>query len=400
MKKLFSTIILMFLLVLVGCTNSNNELPDLKNDDKVEMTSEQKLTFLQSVMNLGEATSKNFRLDTFINAEYAVTSNLEYESVNTMMQSNMTQSVSIDFDATNYIEVGESHLDTYMYAKLNKLDLNVLSAENSTTTIYNDATTNNNTYTLDFSLTDSFFLTKSDYAYYYLNGSRNVEVKENNVVLEDESSNKNYVEIKEKSLENRITELIYQEIIQKLDEFQSMLEVDINLEMTPDERTKALEALDNYVSIYSEGTTHTVRFLITTQMVSDLIDQTFDMLILELEDGLTLEKATALKTTIKQAIKSFDFDFRIVLKGELEGQKQISQIMLMVKGDFSGFTLDMKDFDEMSLPVVLNVTVKLNKLGFILDYDADKLTLPTAEELNDFTEVEKAIISEDMDFGF
>lgn len=49
-KKIFSSIIMLILLLLVGCTTSDNKLPDLKDDEKVDMTAEEKVEFLQTVV--------------------------------------------------------------------------------------------------------------------------------------------------------------------------------------------------------------------------------------------------------------------------------------------------------------------------------------------------------------
>lgn len=46
---------------------------------------------------------------------------------------------------------------------------------------------------------------------------------------------------------------------------------------------------------------------------------------------------------MKVVFKVFNFDFRIILEGELEGIKILIKIEMMIIGDFSGFIMSLDE---------------------------------------------------------
>lgn len=400
MKKIIMILLVFMLTLLVGCTTPEDRLPELNEDDKVEMTATEKAEFLQTVAQLTTEDTNNFRLDTFLDLEFAMTSELEFSFEDLSTVNDMTMTFSADFDMTNYIEIGESAEDTYMYSRFNAFELNMLNDVYMSSTNGEETTTEDVVQTVDFSLSDTYFLARNDYAYYHLNGSASVEVKADNQVDQDLSTAKTFTNLKEKTLEARITQEMYLELMASMVELQEMLMVDFDAEMTEAEKDDMLDMLDTHVSIYSNGNEHTIQFLVNTQMIDDVINQLFESIETELGEFGDMENFDTVKASFIAAFKSFNFDFRIILDGELEGAKTLSRIEMLITGEFSGFSLNMAEIDENSIPMVIEMTVKLNRLGFTLDFNADDLTLPTESELAEFTLVDTPSFGDVLDGMF
>ncbi len=400
MKKITMILLVFMLTLLVGCTTPEDRLPELNEDDKVEMTATEKAEFLQTVAQLTTEDTNNFRLDTFLDLEFAMTSELEFSFEDLSTVNDMTMTFSADFDMTNYIEIGESAEDTYMYSRFNAFELNMLNDVYMSSTNGEETTTEDVVQTVDFSLSDTYFLARNDYAYYHLNGSASVEVKVDNQVDQDLSTAQTFTNLKEKTLEERITQEMYLELMASMVELQEMLMVDFDAEMTEAEKDDMLDMLDTHVSIYSNGNEHTIQFLVNTQMIDDVINQLFESIETELGEFSDMENFDTVKTSIIAAFKSFNFDFRIILDGELEGAKTLSRIEMLITGEFSGFSLNMAEVDENSIPMIIEMTVKLNRLGFTLDFNADDLTLPTESELAEFTLVDTPSFGDVLDGMF
>ncbi len=388
MKKIMSILLLMMVLVVVGCTTPDQGLPELKDDDKVEMTAQEKVEFLQTVVEISAEDTSNFRLDSFLDLEFAMTSEADFNTEGMSSQSNTAVTFDVDFDLTNYVAIGDAAEDTFVYSKFNTFDVNFLTDVYSNIVYGEETLTTDTKMTVGFSLSDTFFLARSDYAYYYLNGEATIEYKEDNVVDEAMSQTRTFDGLKEKTVTERITQEMYVGLMESMLELQSMLLVDLDVEMTEAEMEEMYDMMDTYVSIYSDGNTHTIRLLVTTEMIDELINELFDSMLAEIGEFGDVEMINSIKASITSAFKAFNIDFRIILKGELEGEKTLSRIELLITGDFSGFTIDMAEFDESSFPVLVQMTVKLNRLGFTLDFDADPIALPTEAELDSFTLVE------------
>ena len=389
MKKTLSLLLVVVLFTLVGCTTPNNQLPELKESDKVDMTAEQKADFLRTVVELTADETSNFRLDTFLDLEFAMTSDMDMNFDGMTMESEQTITLDVDYDATNYVELGDTAEDTYLYSKFNSFELDFFSDIYASTQFGEESFVEDNTQTVQFSLTDTYFLSRSDYAYFYLNGSASIETKTGDQIVDTQTESKTFNNLKEKTLEGRISQEMYTQLMESILAVQESITFESDLDLTEEEKAEVLEAIDSYVNIYSSGTTHTVQLLITTQKVSELIDQLFDTLEAELTEMTDLSNLATLKTSIKAAFKSFNFDFRIILEGELDGVKKLSKVEMIISGEFSGFTLNAADFGETEIPMLIQLTVKLERFGFTLDFDADKLTLPTDSELETFTLVEE-----------
>jgi|GEM_PF-2175693 len=392
MKKILSMTLVLLLLALVGCTTPENKLPDLKEDTKVEMTPEEKATFLQSVVELTTTDTNNFRFDSFIDLEFAATSEMSFNMEGMSMENDMTITFDVDFDQTNYVSIADTVEDTFLYATYNTFEVDVFYSEYSAMSFDGQSELTDRESKANISLTDTFMLINSDYGYINLNGSAITEVKDNGQIVTGETTNETYADVKEKTLEGRLTQEMHQELMMMLEELQTSLTTSVGLDLTEAERDDLYDYLEKYVSIYSENNTHTLRINITSQMVNDLMDEVFESIESELP-AEELEAFSQVKTAVLSALKSFDFDFRIILEGELEGEKAIKRMEFMVTGEFRGFTLDTADFNEESMPMVIELTVKLNKFGFNIDFDADSLELPAQAELDTFEVVEEPSFS-------
>lgn len=388
MKKIMSIFMLFIVLIFVGCTTQEQGLPELKDEDKVEMTAQEKVAFLQTVVEISTEATSNFRLDSFLDLEFAMTSEADFNTEGMSSQSNNAVTFDVDFDLTNYVAIGDAAEDTFVYSKFNAFDVNFLSDMYSNIVYGEESLTTDTKMTVGFSLSDTFFLARSDYAYYYLNGEASIETKEDNVVNEALSQSRTFAGLKEKTVTERITQEMYVGLMESMLELQSMLLVDLDVEMTEAEMDEMFDMMDTYVSIYSDGNTHTIRLLVTTEMIDELINELFNSIVEEMGEFTDLEMINSVQASVASAFKAFNVDFRIILKGELEGEKNLSRIELLITGDFSGFTIDMADFGESAFPVLVQMTVKLNRLGFTLDFDAEEITLPTEAELDSFTLVE------------
>src|SRR5690554_501773 len=131
MKKILSMSLVLLLLALVGCTTPENKLPDLKEDAKVEMTPEEKATFLQSVVELTKTDTNNFRFDSFMDLEFAATSEMSYNMEGMSMENDMTITFDVDFDQTNYVSIAHTVEDTFLYATYNTFEVDVFYSEYS-----------------------------------------------------------------------------------------------------------------------------------------------------------------------------------------------------------------------------------------------------------------------------
>jgi hypothetical protein len=379
---------LMLTLIVVGCTTAEQGLPELKDDDKVEMTAQEKVAFLQTVVEISAEARSNFRLDSFFDLEMAMTSEMAYSFEGMTSESNSTYTFDVDFDLTNYVTIGDDAESTFVYSKFNSFEFNIFNDEAAHTTYGEETFSYDTTTTVNFSMSDTFFLARSDYAYYYLNGEVAIEHKTDDVIDDEGSKTRTFAGIKEKTVTERITQEMYVGLMESMLELQSMLLVDLDVEMTEKELQEMYEMMDTYVSIYSAGNTHTIRLLVTTEMIDELINGLFDTIVEEIGEFGDVEMINSIKGSVTSAFKAFNIDFRIVLKGELEGEKNLSRIELLITGDFSGFTIDMAEFGEGVFPVLVRMTVKLNRLGFTLDFDAEPITLPTEAELDSFTLVD------------
>ena len=343
---------------------------------------------MQTVVASTNEVSDNFKLDTFLDLEFALTNEMSLTLDGMSMENDVTVTFKADFDMTNYIEVGASAADTYVYSKFNKFEFDMLNDTYTSTSFGGDAIIVDETTTASASLSNTFFLARSDFAYYQVNGRFDAEFKQGKKVVEGSLQSKTYSNVQEKILDGRITQDMYLELIASILELQQNLMLDVHTEMTLEARTEMLAMLDTHVSIYSSGEVHTIQFLITQDKVADLIDELFDAMLSELSSLADLETINSVKDSVKAAFKGFNFDFRIILDGPLEGSKTLSKIELMISGIFSGFTMDLTKVEGSEFPLMMKMTVKLNKLGFTLDFNADAITLPSDAELELFELVE------------
>ena len=163
------------------------------------MTAEEKVEFLQTVVTSNDEVTNNFKLDTFLDLEFALTNEMSFTSEGMSMENNSTVTFDADFNMTNYIQVGTSNADTYVYSKFNKFEFNMLNDTYSSTSFGGEPVVVDMTTTIDASLTNTFFLARSDYAYYQLNGRYNMEVKQDNKVVDETSQTETYANLQQKN---------------------------------------------------------------------------------------------------------------------------------------------------------------------------------------------------------
>lgn len=135
------------------------------------------------------------------------------------------------------------------------------------------------------------------------------------------------------------------------------------------------------------ATLQTEKYNEAERMIHRSIDRISDLRINKNREFFNIapESAYEILADIKELLGE---EAVIELKGELEGTKTLTKIEMMITGDFSGFTMSLDEEQSGGFPVLMKLTMKLNKLGFTLDFNADPLTLPSDTELEGFELVE------------
>src|SRR5690606_3100410 len=193
--------------------------------------------------------------------------------------------------------------------------------------------------------------------------------QEGELVIDSKSVNETYDAIQERVISQTFDEALYLEIESMLNEMRTMLQTDLSLDEMTEMDEEMVDFIDEMVSVYSEGTTHTIRIHLTKEMINEMIDLVFESYT---DIGsMDLQQLLEIKDTVKNALQSFDLDFRIEVVGEALGTKTLSKILFNISGKFQGFSLDMSEMGEDVMPVVLQFGIDIQRFGFIIDLDAD-----------------------------
>ena len=386
MKKIWLLLIILSLVALVGCSVPTNDLPPLDDGNKVEMSLEEKVVFLQSV-SMDEMDASNFKFQQFAKVDFAYSAELERSVAGVDAHYEMDGLVNLDIDQVSFISLGSSHEDSFIYIGLDKayfhMDINnheTFAGETSSENVDDiDATINFN---------GSYAYLNSDGMYFNLDGSAvmNQLTQEGELVIDSKSVNETYDAIQERVISQTFDEALYLEIESMLNEMKTMLQTDLSLDEMTEMDEEMVDFIDEMVSVYSEGTTHTIRIHLTKEMINEMIDLVFESYT---DIGsMDLQQLLEIKDTVKNALQSFDLDFRIEVVGEALGTKTLSKILFNISGKFQGFSLDMSEMGEDVMPVVLQFGIDIQRFGFIIDLDADLIELPTNDELETFEVVE------------
>ncbi|CDR30337.1 Uncharacterised protein [Acholeplasma oculi] len=386
MKKIWLLLIILSLVALVGCSVPTNDLPPLDDGNKVEMSLEEKVVFLQSV-SMDEMDASNFKFQQFAKVDFAYSAELEQSVAGVDAHYEMDGLVNLDIDQVSFISLGSSHEDSFIYIGLDKayfhMDINnheTFAGETSSENVDDiDATINFN---------GSYAYLNSDGMYFNLDGSAvmNQLTQEGELVIDSKSVNETYDAIQERVISQTFDEALYLEIESMLNEMRTMLQTDLSLDEMTEMDEEMVDFIDEMVSVYSGGTTHTIRIHLTKEMINEMIDLVFESYT---DIGsMDLQQLLEIKDTVKNALQSFDLDFRIEVVGEALGTKTLSKILFNISGKFQGFSLDMSEMGEDVMPVVLQFGIDIQRFGFIIDLDADLIELPTNDELETFEVVE------------
>lgn len=386
MKKIWLLLIVLSLVVLAGCSVPSNELPPLDDEHKVEMSLEDKVVFLQSV-SMDEMDDANFKFQQFAKVDFAYSAELEQSVAGVDAHYEMDGLVNLDIDQVSFISLGSSHEDSFIYIGLDKAHFHMDINNHET---FDGDTANKNVDDIDATVNfnGAYAYLNHEGMHFNLDGSvvANQLIKEGEVVIDEQSINETFDNIQEKVITQTFDEALYLEIKSMLDEMKTMLEMDLTLDEMTEMDEEMVTFIDEMVTVYSEGTTHTIRLHLTKEMMNEMIDLAFESYV---EYAATnLEQMSEIKQTIKNALQSFDLDFRIEVVGEALGTKTLSKILFNVSGKFQGFTLDMSQMGEDMLPVVVQFGIDISRFGFIIDFDADLIELPTEDELDNFEVVE------------
>src|SRR5690606_11874402 len=119
MKKIWLLLIILSLVALVGCSVPTNDLPPLDDGNKVEMSLEEKVVFLQSV-SMDEMDASNFKFQQFAKVDFAYSAELERSVAGVDAHYEMDGLVNLDIDQVSFISLGSSHEDSFIYIGLDK----------------------------------------------------------------------------------------------------------------------------------------------------------------------------------------------------------------------------------------------------------------------------------------
>lgn len=399
MKKIYIVLVLLFGLILVGCTPTSSELPPLNESDALDLTMEEKYEMMQQI-NFDDVEESGFRLDQFMKLDFAYESESDFTSEMYSMNQTSNGLLNVDYDASFYASLGASANDTVLYAGINKAIINATMESNlSQTGSGEDPLDQSSKDNYALNITDSFLLLMDKIAYLKTNGSLLIENYVDDELMLETKVDESFANIKEKSMMPVFTDEAYLEIKNQIAEMKSSVELLPEDMPTDAELDELMEELDAMVTVYQTGDVYTLRILVNKMMIDTLIDQTFEMIMLQIEAATAdqINSMTTLKALIKNALKSFEFDFRIEVKGPEDGVKNLSKISLSVNGEFTGFTFDMAEFDEQAMPLRIDFGVTVEKFGFILDFNGAEPEFPTEAELAAYEAVETPSIVELLD---
>ncbi len=383
MKKVILICFSMLLvLILAACEGgSNNPLPSIEGLDVVELSLIEKYEFLQSI-DYGAFNQGGISINQFAEIDFAMESESNY-SLQTDFFTKEEQfiqrgSIGLDYESNTYGFLGDSAASTIFYANIDHAIFN-FGSYNYSSVSYDDsdAIESEVEQNASVNITNSFFLLLNKIAYIQSNGSSSSESINNGDVASSTSSD--YDMLKEKSEDEVFTTEMYDEIKSYFEQLESISDELPEELPTEIELSEALQELNDMVTVYQSGDVYTIRFYITKAMVDSLIDKAFTELLLLAEEAneAAIAEMENLRDLIKTSFKSFEFDYRI----EVEDQK-ITRILFFVSGEFTGFQLNQPDDSGH-----LKLDIKIERLGFVIDFNANQPTLPTSAYLADFEPV-------------
>lgn len=367
MKKILIVFVMFLGLLLVACTETKPKvLPDMNDNDRMELTLAQKIDFLSN-LEAPDLSSNALMLNLFskMNVDFAVSTE---QNLTLDIRSNVNQQAKFnaDLDVELYGKLGDSASSSIVYANLKRAFLSV--EQKASTKFMEDDISSQTNITVDFS--NSFFLIHQTHAYYQLNGLYDYNLEQNGEVLLDEKDS--FDNLQEKVSTPIFTESDYQELIEQLSFFELPDTNDLDL----NELFEAFETISKHIEIYKTNDTYTIRILADASIIRDGIDEMKKVLI-EFYDGFESnidQEILTLFDKIKDSIKSFDLDFRV----EVVNHK-ITRILFGISGHFQ-FEKD------NTYPLTLNVNIE--RLGFILDLNPTAPNMPSTNDLANFKVVE------------
>src|SRR5690606_28822666 len=166
MKKILIVFVMFLGLLLVACTETKPKvLPDMNDNDRMELTLAQKIDFLSN-LEAPDLSSNALMLNLFskMNVDFAVSTE---QNLTLDIRSNVDQQAKFnaDLDVELYGKLGDSASSSIVYANLKRAFLSV--EQKASTKFMEDDISSQTNITVDFS--NSFFLIHQTHAYYQLN---------------------------------------------------------------------------------------------------------------------------------------------------------------------------------------------------------------------------------------
>ncbi|MFA5692987.1 MAG: hypothetical protein WC907_05160 [Acholeplasmataceae bacterium] len=378
MRKILLILMVSFLTLLVACEDmdNNHELPNIDDFSEMELTLGEKVDFFVN-LDLDNTYENGFSFNQYFkgNLDFNTSSRQEYDygdEFSYYRSEDATATLNFDYDTVLYVDIKDSLDDFLIYAAINKLMLSGL-VENSYEEYHDfDEETHqeNGKHTIDLNLNDSFFLILENDAYFKLNGVMKVSDDDNNIV--DET----FDNVKEK-VEGVFQLEEYQDFKEGLDDAFDMFG-GFDEEMPDFDDLEDLGEFNDLVKVYKKGNEHIINMKLTTSAVHSYIDLVADQFAgFFINDMDDFEEFETMIQNIKNSIKKMEFDFNIYVK-----DNRLSKVSFDVKLTVDNLDFEFDQSDEYREDYYsLEGSFKLEKFGFVVDFNATSPNLPTAAEL-------------------
>ncbi len=385
MKKIFMLMIFVVVVLLTACTDTGggDEIPNIDDFDEVELSLSEKVDFLAD-LDLSNVSSGAFSYNAYfkgdLDIDFINNNDYFYETNN----SRNKIKGNFDFDSTIYATAGETINDIVLYAELSKL-VAKLDVLNESEVINDDEPYYNSSYkeenNIDISINNSFVLVLGDNAYFRLNGSVNVEADYNG---ETETNELSFDNIKERMENLPINNEGYDELKEELDNLTSMYEDMFNEIPDLTEFEEMLEDLNNLVTIYKKGDVHIIELKIDVDKLLTAIDETLGMFI-GVEEGEVSVIFTEMMDLLTEHLKTFDFEVKI----EVHNNK-VTKLGFDFKMELTNieYSYEDDDFDVLN-QVNFSAKVKIDRLGFLIDFNPKAPSYPSQDDLNNYELVDE-----------
>ena len=176
----------------------------------------------------------------------------------------------------------------------------------------------------------------------------------------------------------------YDELKEELDNLTSMYEDMFNEIPDLTEFEEMLEDLNNLVTIYKKGDVHIIELKIDVDKLLTAIDETLGMFI-GVEEGEVSVIFTEMMDLLTEHLKTFDFEVKI----EVHNNK-VTKLGFDFKMELTNieYSYEDDDFDVLN-QVNFSAKVKIDRLGFLIDFNPKAPSYPSQDDLNNYELVDE-----------